>query len=177
MTGSMDLRRLLGVGLCIALGSGCASLGLGGGGAPRDLDGEREAVRVAADSVADAMAAAISRRDAQALAWLFAPSPYAAFISDGLRIPQSRIADVIGASYDELDRMSFRWERRQTQVLAPDAAAMTGWAIYTATDREGRTTRERGVYSLVIVNDRGRWRLLTSHKSFVERLPVETGTR
>jgi uncharacterized protein (TIGR02246 family) len=175
MPRSSGVRWILAVGLCLALLPGCATLGRGG--PSRDLDAEREVVRLAADSIADAMAAAISRRDAQALAWLFTPGPYAAFISDGLRIPQSRIADVIGASYDVLQALDFRWERRQIQVLAPDAAVMTGWGIYTAVDAQGRTTRERGVYSLVIVNDRGRWRLLTSHKSFVERLPVQTGTR
>lgn len=155
--------------------SGCATFARGG--PERDLDAERAVVRLAADSMADAMAAAISRRDAQALAWLFIAHPYAAFVSDGLRIPQSRIADVIGGSYDALQSLDFRWERRQTQVLAPDAAAMTAWAVYTAVDSAGRATCERAVYSHLIVNDRGRWRFLTSHKSLVERLPVTTGVR
>ena len=118
------------------------------------------------------MADAISRRDAQALAWLYAEQPYAAYISDGLRIPQSRILDVVGASYEPLQRLDFRWERSQTYPLGRDAAAMTSWAIYTSVDTAGSARRERAVYSHVLVRERGRWKFLTTHKSAVERLPV-----
>lgn len=130
------------------------------------------AVEQAADSMAELMASAISRRDAQSLAWLYVEHPFAAFVSDGLRIPQSRIADVVGGSYAELDSLHFVWERKSTLVLNRDAAAMTAWAIYTSFDKEGNARRERAVYSHVIVRERGRWRFLSSHKSAVERLPV-----
>jgi len=122
--------------------------------------------------MAELMARAISRRDAQALAWLYLEHPYAAFVSDGLRIPHSRIAEVIGASYQELDSLQFVWERKQTLVLSRDAAAVTAWAIYTSFDKQGNARRERAVYSHVIVRERGRWRFLSSHKSAVERLPI-----
>lgn len=125
-----------------------------------------------ADSLAERMADAISRRDAQALAWLYVEHPYAAYISDGLRIPQSRILDVVGESYSALERLDFDWERTQTLVLGRDAAAMTAWAIYTSVDTLGAARRERAVYSHVLVRERGRWKFLSTHKSAVERLPI-----
>ncbi len=156
--------------VALALPLACAHLS--GGGQP-DPAAQITRVEQAADSLAERMADAIRRRDAQALSWLYVEHPYAAFISDGLRVPQSRILDVIGGSYAVLRRMEFDWERTQTLALGPDAAAMTGWAVYTATDSAGIARRERAVYSHVIVRERGRWRFLTTHKSAVERLPIE----
>jgi uncharacterized protein (TIGR02246 family) len=150
----------------------CACAARSGGSARSDVAAEYAAVEQASDSIAEVMAGAVSRRDAQALAWLYLEHPYAAFVSDGLRIPQSRIAEVIGASYQELDSLQFVWERKQTLVLSRDAAAMTAWAIYTSVDKKGNARRERAVYSHVIVRERGRWRFLSSHKSAVERLPI-----
>lgn len=170
----MALRRLrAGLVLAAALGaSACAVLQGGGGSGQPDAAEEFARIEQAADSLAERMADAIRRRDAQALAWLYVAHPYAAFISDGLRIPQSRIAEVVGGSYDTMRRMDFEWERKQTLVLGRDAAAMTAWAVYTAVDTLGTATRERAVYSHIMVRQRGRWSFLTTHKSAVERLPV-----
>lgn len=165
------LRGLLPLA-ALALAVGCSLLQGGGGSGQPDVAAEFARIEQSADSLAERMADAIRRRDAQALAWLYVAHPYAAFISDGLRIPQSRIAEVVGQSYAALRRMEFDWERKQTLVLGRDAAAMTAWAVYTAVDTLGTATRERAVYSHIMVRQRGQWSFLTTHKSAVERLPV-----
>lgn len=162
--------------LAVAALAGCAALSGGSSGqdgAAASARSEFAAVEHAADSLAERMADAIRRRDAQALAWLYVANPYAAFISDGLRIPQSRIADVVGGSYAGLRRMEFDWERHQTLVLGRDAASMTAWAVYTAVDTLGEARRERAVYTHTMIRQRGRWYFLLTHKSAVERLPID----
>jgi hypothetical protein len=42
-------------------------------------------------------------------------------------------------------------------------------------DTLGAARRERAVYTNTLIRQRGRWYFLTTHKSAVERLPVESG--
>jgi uncharacterized protein (TIGR02246 family) len=123
---------------------------------------------VIADTISkltDYLAEAISSRDATRIAQMFERGEYPKYVSDGLVIPQNQMEKTLTEFYSGLEKLDFRWNRKQVEVLSADVATVTSWTIYTGITKNGQQFSERAVFTHLYARRDGIWRLISSHKS------------
>src|SRR5215470_8189756 len=87
--------------------------------------------------LAQEMAAAASRRDVKSLEKLIPQTDRVAYVSNGHPITGRKYAETLGAYYDTLKVLDFKWEHWEVIPLGERAATFTGWANVRTVDQKG----------------------------------------
>jgi uncharacterized protein (TIGR02246 family) len=120
------------------------------------------------ETAADTLASAISRLDAEEVTNLFSKIPGTKYITDGRVIPQQELLETFRELYGSLQEMDFIFEKKEVHVFNQGTAVFTGWVTYTAVTKEGQKIDEKAVYTMVYVNENGKWSVFQAYKSYTE---------
>jgi hypothetical protein len=47
-------------------------------------------------------------------------------------------------------------------------AVLTGWVHYTAVAKDGQKSDEKAIFTVVYIQEDGKWSIFQAHKSFIE---------
>ena len=129
---------------------------------------ETEQIENDIEAAADTLASAISRLDAEGVTNLFSNISGTKYISDGAFITKEELGKTFRELYGSLQEMNFIFEKKEVHVFNQGTAVFTGWVTYTAVTKEGQKIDEKAVYTMVYVNENGKWSVFQAHKSFIE---------
>jgi hypothetical protein len=114
--------------------------------------------------LAQEMAAAASRRDVKSLEKLIPQTDRVAYVSNGRPITGRKYAETLGAYYDTLKVLDFKWERWEVIPLGERAATFTGWANVRTVDQKGETEAARALFTMVFADDGSGWKRVLAQK-------------
>ena len=129
---------------------------------------ETEQIENDIETAADTLASAISRLDAEEVTNLFSKIPGTKYISDGAFIPQEELSETFKKFYGGLQEMNFVFDNKEVHVLNEGMAVLTGWVHYTAVAKDGQKSDEKAIFTVVYVQEDGKWSIFQAHKSFIE---------
>jgi SnoaL-like domain len=124
--------------------------------------------------LAQEMAAAASRRDVKSLEKLIPQTERVAYVSNGHPITGRRYAETLGAYYDSLKTLDFKWDKWEVFPVGDRAAVFTGWATAKTVDRQGNANDGRALFTMVFADDGSGWKRVIAQK-WQSQVPAVSG--
>lgn len=117
------------------------------------------------DSITNRLAKAISYRDAEAAAEYVPRDDRIVYVSNGVPIRGREYVAILSDYYQRLDSLTFVWEKKEFSFLEPNAVLMVGWATILATEKGGKKTEDKAVFTFVYHRVGSRWSMALAHKA------------
>jgi len=128
---------------------------------------EKKAAEKAVDALAENLASAISRLDAEMVTNLFGEVDGTLYISDGMIVPRNKLKETFESFYGDLQEMNFTFEKKSIRVLNPRAVSLTAWAHYSGVMKDGHKTDEHAIFTILYLRKGGKWSIFQAHKSLM----------
>ena len=127
----------------------------------------RKAVEKDIEALAEKLASAISRLDAEMVASFFGEADGTLYIGDGVVVPRDKLKQTFDSFYGDLQEMHFTFEKKRIRVLNPRAVSLTGWAHYSEVMKDGQRTDEHAIFTILYLRKGGKWSIFQVHKSLM----------
>jgi hypothetical protein len=137
---------------------------LPGAAAPPPAQGDEPDAAAMAVQLAQEMARAASRRDVHANAKLIPQTDQVVYVSNGHPVTGKRYVETLGAFYDSLKTLDFKWDRWEVTPIDRNAAVFTGWASVHTVDRKGAEETGRALFTMVFARDATGWKRVIAQK-------------
>ena len=131
----------------------------------RITESERRAMRDTVDSITNRLAAAISSRNAEAAAEYVPRDERIVYVSNGVPIRGREFVAILSDYYQRLDSLTFAWEKKEFSFLEPNAVLMVGWATILATEKTGKKTHDKAVFTFAYHRVGSSWSMALAHKA------------
>lgn len=115
--------------------------------------------------LSDHLANSISNRDAKEAARDVREDDHVAYISDGVVIRGQELRDVLARFYETMQRIDFRWDKREIVHIDASAAVIIGWATLVLVDSKGSAATEKALFTAVYRQTDHGWEFLTANKT------------
>lgn len=116
-------------------------------------------------ALSDHLAQSISNREAKGAARDVCEDDHVIYISDGVVIRGREYRDVLARFYETMQRIDFRWDKREFVPINASAAVIIGWVTIVLVDTSGSAATHQALFTLVYRQTGHDWELLTAHKT------------
>jgi uncharacterized protein (TIGR02246 family) len=128
---------------------------------------EQKAVERKIGALAENLASAISRLDAERVASFFGEADGTLYIGDGVVVPRDKLKETFDSFYGDLQEMHVTFEKKWIRVLSPRAVSFTAWAHLNGVLKNGQKTDDRAIFTILYWRKDGKWSIFQAHKSLM----------
>jgi hypothetical protein len=116
------------------------------------------------DSITNRLAVAISNRNAEAAAEYVPRDERIVYVSNGFPIRGNEYIAILSNFYQNLDSLSFNWDKKEFSFLDPNTVLVIGWATIISVDKSGKRTEEKAVFTFTYSHIGMNWIMGLAHK-------------
>jgi hypothetical protein len=127
-------------------------------------ESEQLAMFSVVDSITNRLAVAISNRNAEAAAEYVPRDERIVYVSNGVPIRGNEYIEILSNFYQNLDSLSFNWDKKEFSFLDPNTVLIIGWATIITVDKSGKRTAEKAIATSTYGRIGGKWIMGLSHK-------------
>lgn len=126
-----------------------------------------ESIRLGIKAAIDSLFASMESLQPERMLAAWAPG------SDVLHVSNTRVSRIdtllpsLGPLWEERRAFRVQWTLHGLRMLGPHAAVATTDIRFVATDTLGSTTERTGVWTLVLEEQRGAWKIVADHRTMV----------
>jgi hypothetical protein len=125
---------------------------------------EQLAMFCVVDSITNRLALAISSRNAEAAAEYVPCDERIVYVSNGVPIRGNEYKAILSNYYQNLDSLSFKWDKKEFSFLVSNTVLVIGWATIISIDKSGKRTEEKAVFTFTYGFMGMNWIMGLAHK-------------
>ena len=116
------------------------------------------------DSLTNRLAIAVSNRNAEAAAEYVPRDERIVYVSNGQPIRGNEYIAILSNLYQNIDSLSFNWDKKEFSFLDPNTVLVIGWATIITVDKNGKRTEEKAISTMAYSRIGMNWIMGLGHK-------------